>query len=897
MKKRRISLAIKKEKSVAIKIGRHPLDYYQSPHLLDLSRAKFIERVRPKAETPSFNYQDLPAGDVLSKFYLFEFFSFQDSEIINWLKSFFIFLTQPFKRILNRVDFSPKLPLAKKDFESAHQTIAWEETATVSFLVFIFSSFKKAILFFGHFFAFIFGSVKDFLFKKDEVIEFDDGRHEERSRITKLKTKVEKPDFILEKNYSVKIPKIKVRLPQLNIPKPEISSTKIKFAFLPRLLSFRPLITFIIMAIVIALPLKAIFYWQDVQKAKGLVLGEAEEALNNLQSAQAELMGLNLASAQDYFSSANQDFSAAQEELATIQSFVTALAEILPMNGFKSGKNILQLGQHLSAAGEYLLKGVNQAGSQPDSTLTEKIKIFRAESELALNELKSAQGNLDKVSVKIIPDQNRAQFVELKEKLPLFVSGLESANETADFLIPFLGDHGFKRYLLVFQNDNELRPTGGFMGSFALVDLKDGKIEKINLPSGGTYDMRAGFYQMYQAPKPFQVMNTKWEFQDANWWPDWPTSAQKIAWFYAKSGGPSVDGVIAINSDWMSRLLGVVGGIKMPAYGKTITAANFETEIQKSVELEYDKSANQPKKILSELAPKLIEKLFAVSPENFFDLAGALGEGLKQKDILVYLSDEEQEKFAVKNGWSGEMKDTPKDYLSVVFTNIGGGKTDSVISQEIYHQANVAEDGSIIDRVLISRRHFGPTDAYFTKTPNRSYLRVYVPLGSELVHAAGFSEPKASDFKKPEEYLKESEDLKPEDEAKVDLASDTKIYDENNKTVFANWVILGPGESQDIVLEYKLPFKLDLLDSPAENKSILGRVMAAFLPEMKYDSYSLFVQKQSGQNEDRVVSKLNYPTGYSPQITYPENPKTNNNSITFEGKLTTDLFYFAGLKK
>ena len=122
-------------------------------------------------------------------------------------------------------------------------------------------------------------------------------------------------------------------------------------------------------------------------------------------------------------------------------------------------------------------------------------------------------------------------------------------------------------------------------------------------------------------------------------------------------------------------------------------------------------------------------------------------------------------------------KQTDKDYLMVVAANISGGKTDSVIRQELYHQAEIQADGSILDSVIISRRHFGPVDRDFTDQPNRSYLRVYVPLGSELVKAAGFNQPDQKEFKKNENFLDLSEDLEAEFNAQTDPDSQTRIYD------------------------------------------------------------------------------------------------------------------------
>ncbi len=521
------------------------------------------------------------------------------------------------------------------------------------------------------------------------------------------------------------------------------------------------------------------------------------------------------------------------------------------------------------------------------ASLVEKIKNLKAESSLALMELKSAQGNLAQINIQKLPAENQWQFEKLKKELPNLITNLDKSQGLMQFLVGFLGEKDLRRYLFIFQNDNELRATGGFMGSFSLVDLKNGNVAGVNLPAGGTYDTRAGLKEMLQAPKPMQIVGYRWEFQDANWWPDWPTSASKVAWFFEKSGGPTVDGVIAINSDWLGKLLQTTGPIDLPDYKKTITAANFETELQTSIEVDATVK-NRPKQILADLAPKLIERILSIKPEKFLALAQSLNEGLAQKDILIYLRDENLQKFASANNWDGRQQDYNFDYLSVVATNIAGGKTDNVIKQKIYHQATIQKDNSVIVNLLIDRSNFGPIDDVFTKTPNRSYLRVYAPLGAKLVKALGFVQPSAKAFKPVDPALKIDESLITENEAVVDYASQTKIYNENGRTVFGNWVTLNPGESRDLLLVYELPAKLKTEVAPAEGWT--GKIKAAFF-ENRPATYGLLVQKQPGENDDEFFSNVIYPDGFEPQTGAGLNIDAQNQEVNFKGILVEDLEY------
>ncbi len=872
--------------AISINIVQHPLDQYSSPYLMNLSTQKYIERVKPVLDSKSaISYQDLPGGELLDKIQVFDLLSFENSEILNSMKLFWRTLVKIARRPFYQVDTSLKLPMAKNSQRLPKLDI-WQEVAVINLVVFLvnkISQFFANTWFYGRT---AYGNSIGQFFRRDEEVNF------ESREIVSDKLFFESVSKLESK---VVIKSHKSEGDQFGWSRMSGDFSRFFQSFSIDHLSLKPLLAFFALALVITIPIRSYFYIQSAQSAKGQVLGQAEEALSSLEAAQNALVDLNLVDAERYMTDANNDFISAQEQLNEIKSFLTVLAAAIPVNNsFKSGTNLLDLGEKLTKAGEYLISGLNDFSSDSDFSLSSRIKNFKSNNSEALAQLISAQDNLNKININHLPVENREKFIKLKDNLPKFIESLKKSDEIMQFAINFLGEQELKKYLIIFQNDNELRASGGFMGSLALADFKNGNLENIGMPAGGTYDLRAGLTKLLQSPEPLHVVNPKWEFQDTNWWSDFPTSANNIAYFYNKSDGATIDGVIAINSDWLGKLLDVVGPIEMPDYQKTISSANFELELQKSVEIEYT-DKKQPKKILTELAPKLISNIFEISPDKILDLITALDEGLKEKDIQINMFGESEQKFIAKNNWDGRIKDTEKDYLSVVNTNLGGGKTDGVINQEIYHKATILADGSIIDSVVISRSHFGPTDELFTNVANRSFIRVYVPLGSELIRTEGFKRPADSEFRTPDEYLEEDSRLANERLAVTDSNSLTKTYNENNKTVFANWVTVQPGQTKEVLLVYKLPFKIDLNPKEKNQNSILKKIMATFASTHVSDSYSLLVQKQSGSNEDKFVGQVTYPDGLSTNVSYPDNVENSSNQSIYEDNLSHDLFYFIGL--
>ena len=163
------------------------------------------------------------------------------------------------------------------------------------------------------------------------------------------------------------------------------------------------------------------------------------------------------------------------------------------------------------------------------------------------------------------------------------------------------------------------------------------------------------------APYPHQLLGSRWQIWDSNWWPDWPTSAKKISWFYEKTGGPSVDGVFAINSKVIEDLVEIFGPIKLPEYDKVLTQINIIDALQHAVEFEYDIEYNKPKQILADLLPILIDKIYNLEKEQLLEFGSMINSQLDQSDLQLYFTDEKMQEFVETKEWSGSISQTSGD--------------------------------------------------------------------------------------------------------------------------------------------------------------------------------------------------------------------------------------------
>ncbi|MDZ7798322.1 MAG: DUF4012 domain-containing protein [Patescibacteria group bacterium] len=640
---------------------------------------------------------------------------------------------------------------------------------------------------------------------------------------------------------------------------------------------------FSIICLFLIVPLFLLAGYQNIDKVKGRVLGVSVVAMENLKSAGTAAADFDLEKAQTGFVKAGEKFEEAEKELGQINGFLLSLLKLVPIKGktITSGQHLLKAGKDMAEIGQLISEKIKPLTSQ---TSLNKNKLNLAESLINLNSnikrinllFNDLKGHLNKVDADSLPPEYREEVKRVQNILPEFDGYISKMNKVFNIASGFLAPEGQKEYLFLFQNNSEIRPTGGFIGSLALVNVNRGQIKILEVPPRGPYEINDDFQEKIIPPKPLWLINNQWQIQDANWFADFPTSAEKINWFYEKARGFSVDGIVTLTPDVVVNLLEITGPITLDKYETVITSDNFIEQTQKQVELEYDKEVNQPKQIIADLIPLLLEKIFNTQNNKIIDVINTLQKSLKEKDILIYFEDEDLQNKVEKLNWGGQVQKAERDYLMVVNTNIGGGKTDRVIKQEIYHQAEIKADGRVIDTLTIQRRHNGNPENYFTKIKNMDYLRVYVPPGSQLIEVSGFDQIDKNLLIYPEkEAIEDSFLLSQEKDPIIHERSNTRITQEFNKTVFANWIGLEVGESQTVTIKYKLPFKI----------------------KDKKDLYSLYIQKQPGAKNSFINTSLTLDQNYQVIDQTDQNTNKAENIIEYSDNLDTDKAYGVILEK
>ncbi len=535
---------------------------------------------------------------------------------------------------------------------------------------------------------------------------------------------------------------------------------------------------------------------------------------------------------------------------------------------------VLEGGQHFAVAGGYFSETLeelnklplyfvakNQDENLPEISINEVINKGLEKTSLAIKEISIANDKLSGINVNVLPTEIRAKVMLAKQRIEEVSTTLNTISEHFPAILKLLGDRHPQRILVLFQNNDEVRPTGGFIGSYAIIDINDAYIEKVDVQD--VYDLDGSFGGMVEPPEELKGFVKNWRFRDSNYSPDFPISAKKARWFLELEGGPSVDTVIAINQGLLKDLLEITGPVQVGDFG-ALDAMNYNLLLTYVIEGKIW-GAEDPKHILKVFVPAFKQAI--LKEDNVGQVAAKLYKAVQQKHILMYSTDDKVQKFFETFGFSGKVHISAEgeDYISVINSSIGGSKSDKFIEEKISHHTDIDKQGNIINSVKIERTHLWDDAVYdrwesmlqpyglslgdlpphivdvLGRGRNKVNMRIYVPEGSVLI---------------------ESNDL--------DLQS--KYDKELKKNYFFSIMEVHADESASLDIKYKLPFTLNFSD-PAS-------------------TYKLIAEKQAGSRGSLFNKSINLASELEQLSIYPESPELNQgNQINYISNLLYDRYF------
>ncbi len=255
------------------------------------------------------------------------------------------------------------------------------------------------------------------------------------------------------------------------------------------------------------------------------------------------------------------------------------------------------------------------------------------------------------------------------------------AKTFATELPDLLGQSGKVSYMVLFQNNMELRPTGGFIGSFALVDFERGKL--VNYEIFDVYEADGQLKGYVAPPEPISkyLGEAAWYMRDGNWDPDFPVSAERIEWFLAKELEKEVEGVVAIDLNAVALLLDNMGPVYLADFNKEIGSHNLYEETQEEVELEFFPGSYRKRNFLTALARSLMLEVTEADSDLQIAIIKSLLTGLDRKHIQVFLHNHKAQATIGRLGFGGEVSapsclepNCTTGYTGLVEANVGVNK-------------------------------------------------------------------------------------------------------------------------------------------------------------------------------------------------------------------------------
>lgn len=387
-------------------------------------------------------------------------------------------------------------------------------------------------------------------------------------------------------------------------------------------------------------------------------------------------------------------------------------------------------------------------------------------------------------------------------------SGLDVAEEMLTVAPKALGADSAKTYLVMLENSNELRPTGGFLGSYAYVKLEHGRI--VDFAIDDIYNPSNKLQSTVAAPAAFNKAFTIRTLQliDANWSPDAAVSGAQVADLYSQATGHEVDGVVFMTTGAVKLVLEAVGPMKMKGYEETVTADNFDQLAQVHSDVGFTPGSTGKKDFLGEMADTLLTKFKQQKSDGLVSVAKAVGLGLQTKEIQLWAADAPVQAVLGTQNWTGEMTKTQDDYLRVVDANMSANKANYYVRRSTEYDINVDRDSNLHSVVTVQWEHSG-TSATWPGGDYRNYVRIYAPQGSTLTGWNGFDE----------DGVTQSE--------------------EGGKAVFGGFVVVPYNTTRSVEVRYDLPTSISLPKNDG--------------------AYTLVWQKQAGIIDEPVTVRFNAP--------------------------------------
>lgn len=480
-----------------------------------------------------------------------------------------------------------------------------------------------------------------------------------------------------------------------------------------------------------------------------------------------------------------------------------------------------------------------------------------------LNSLKAALEIFQKVKVK-------------NEEFKKFESVLRFVANTQDAYPTLLGFEGKKVYLVLFQNNMELRPGGGFIGSYGLITLNNGRVEDFSI--NDVYDADGQLKGHIEPPFAIRryLPSVHWYLRDSNFDVDFSKNASTAAFFLKEETGKVIDGVIGADVTFVKKLLESIGPVWVADYNETVTFDNLYLLTQTHAEKNFFPGSSQKKDFLRSLFAAI--KLNLSSGKNIFypNLLKTVTEAISQKHLLLSSPDPWLHTLFEVNNMSSSTRDERKndennidDFLGLSEANIGVNKANYFILRKVSRETVIDDKGNISAKLTIKYKNTGKSSDW-PGGDYKNYLRIILPLDTNLLAIEIDGKPVSMTTAMTDPAVYEAKNFNPPKGLEVEKSV------ENGKTIYG-FLMLVPTETlKTVVISYSLFQKVN--------------------PDAPVFNYDFLYFKQPGTEDYPFDFSLFYPSSYN-LGSKTEGLTLKENKVSFSKDILSDQKISIGFTK
>ncbi len=512
-------------------------------------------------------------------------------------------------------------------------------------------------------------------------------------------------------------------------------------------------------------------------------------------------------------------------------------------------------GEHVVLGSQAIFEGIKSISGENNSNLRDNFEKAKLELNIADSGFSRSSLKFDEVTSRLtLPSFAEDKIEELKTRIELYRDLVKRGRTVAELLPEIIPAEGQKSYLLLLQNNAELRPTGGFIGTVARVDFDGGKLKKLEVQDVYEVDGHLDFH----VEPPEEVKNDlgqkDWFLRDSNFEPDFPTAARQAEWFYGKETSLKVDGTVALDVSAMENLLSVLGPVNLSDYGETVGESNLFEKAITHAEQGFFPGSQAKKNFLTALSTQVLNKVFFAPNQNWPGIIQSVGKSFNEKHLLVYLDSPKLFSYLVSQNYAGAMprpaekvEGEVQDLLAVVEANLGANKANFYLDRKTILATVIGKEGEVRHTLRINYTNRSPNTVWPAGV-YKNRLRLYLPSGTKLTKLSW---------------------------GETEITSQASSFVEYGRTGYSILLELQPKEQKKLIAEYELSEKIEFKDGLAK--------------------YRLDVIKQAGTINDPFTWQLNYPLNY--KVSSNTQYRTSLQEINIDTDLSTDKSFEVNFSK